>query len=151
MSRRSKEGLYYDQAQRLYVVDGLPVTAIAERLTVSRNTLQRWKQKGDWDAARKARMRSPVAPLELAERTLQAKLEDLSRTNPADVDATMLDGLHKLVTTIGKLKKEHDRFQITVLVFMDLVPWVKRTQPASVQQLFFDAFDAYLSDVKEAA
>lgn len=49
-----KKPLYFDQAEDLYVVDGLTLEQVSTRLPekVSITTLSRWKQDGEWDERR---------------------------------------------------------------------------------------------------
>ena len=43
---------YFDEAEDLYVVDGLTLEGIAARLPVSVTTLSRWKGEGEWEERR---------------------------------------------------------------------------------------------------
>lgn len=51
----SKKAIYYDEAKRLYVSQGLALTAIEGMLDekVSRRQLHNWKTDGRWDDKRK--------------------------------------------------------------------------------------------------
>lgn len=51
-----KHAAIYEEAKRLYVIEGFSVDAIVELLKnkVSRKTLYNWKTANDWDAQRKA-------------------------------------------------------------------------------------------------
>lgn len=51
----AKQALYFEEAQRLYVQEGLSLDAIVSILgkKVSRKTLYNWKVQGDWDTKRK--------------------------------------------------------------------------------------------------
>jgi uncharacterized protein YjcR len=53
-----KKPTYFDEAEDLYVVDGLTLEAIAARLPVSVTTLSRWKQDGEWEERRRELSRS---------------------------------------------------------------------------------------------
>ncbi len=51
----AKAAIYFEEAQRLYVQEGLSLDTIANILggKVSRKTLYNWKVAGDWDTKRK--------------------------------------------------------------------------------------------------
>lgn len=51
----SKKAIYYDDAQRMYVRQGLSLTAIEGMLetNISRRQLHNWKTDGQWDDKRK--------------------------------------------------------------------------------------------------
>lgn len=51
----SKKAIYYDEAKRLYVQQGIGLDAIAGMLedNVTRRTLHNWKTDGRWDDKRK--------------------------------------------------------------------------------------------------
>jgi hypothetical protein len=53
-----KKPTYFDEAEDLYVVDGLTLEAVATRLPVSVTTLSRWKQDGEWEDRRRELSRS---------------------------------------------------------------------------------------------
>ena len=48
-----KKAAYFDEAEDLYVVDGLTLEAIAARLPVSITSLSGWKQEGEWEERRR--------------------------------------------------------------------------------------------------
>lgn len=48
----SKKGLYFEEAERLFVVEQLNLLEIANRIPVSERTLRNWKEEGDWDVKR---------------------------------------------------------------------------------------------------
>jgi hypothetical protein len=48
-----KKAAYFDEAEDLYVVDGLTLEAVAARLPVSVTTLSNWKQDGEWEERRR--------------------------------------------------------------------------------------------------
>lgn len=48
----AKKHLYYNEAERLYVVEQCPLSEIASRLRVSEKTLRAWKEEGNWDKKR---------------------------------------------------------------------------------------------------
>lgn len=54
----SKKEQYYDEAERLFVIEHIGLEEIGIRLKLARKTLMRWKEAGDWDSKRKQYLRS---------------------------------------------------------------------------------------------
>lgn len=48
----SKKGLYFEEAERLYVVEQLTLIEVTKRIPVSERTLRTWKEEGDWEVKR---------------------------------------------------------------------------------------------------
>jgi hypothetical protein len=48
----SKKALYFEEAERLYVVEQLSLSEIANRIPVSERTLRSWKEEANWDTKR---------------------------------------------------------------------------------------------------
>jgi hypothetical protein len=69
----AKMAIYFDDAQRLYVQEGLSLDAIVGILTgkVSRKTLYNWKVSGDWDTKRRNYLKE--------NQTMYDDLQDLAR------------------------------------------------------------------------
>ena len=44
---------YFDEAERLYVLDYCSLEEIANRLKLNRKTVMAWKEQGDWNNKRK--------------------------------------------------------------------------------------------------
>ncbi len=88
----AKLALYFDEAQRLYVQEGLSLDAIVNILggKVSRKTLYNWKVKGDWDTKRKQYLKDTEdlyeQLLKLAKLTLK---EALNNPTPHNIYAVM--------------------------------------------------------------
>jgi uncharacterized protein YjcR len=51
----AKQAIFYEEAKRLFVQEGLSIEIIYERLgqKVARRTLSKWKADGNWDEKRK--------------------------------------------------------------------------------------------------
>ena len=81
---------YFDQAEDLYVVDGLTLEAIAARLPVSVTTLSRWKQDGEWEE-RRAELARALGEIKRDTVLLRQKLltEALKTLNPQMVYAVV--------------------------------------------------------------
>lgn len=48
----SKKALYFEEAERLYVIEQLNLMEIAGRIRVSERTVRHWKDEGDWEVKR---------------------------------------------------------------------------------------------------
>ena len=49
----AKKHLYFNEAERLYVVEQCTIAEIASRLKLGEKTVRMWKEEGDWDRKRK--------------------------------------------------------------------------------------------------
>lgn len=83
----AKQAIYFDEAQRLYVNEGLSLDAIVGVLAgrVSRKTLYNWKAQGDWDTKRKNYLKETKdlysQLLEIARRMLKETLANPTSKN----------------------------------------------------------------------
>ena len=83
-----KKPLYFDQAEDLYVVDGLTLEQVSARLPekVSITTLSRWKQDGEWDERRqewaKAQGEIKRDSLKLRQKLVARALAIMEEDNP---------------------------------------------------------------------
>ncbi|MFN7066137.1 MAG: phage terminase small subunit-related protein, partial [Aquificaceae bacterium] len=48
----AKKQLYFNEAERLYVIEQCTIQEIANRLRVSEKTVRLWKEEGDWENKR---------------------------------------------------------------------------------------------------
>ncbi|MDP8255130.1 MAG: hypothetical protein P9M14_05230 [Candidatus Alcyoniella australis] len=53
-----KTAAWYDEAQTLFVREGLSLAEISRQIGVSATTLSKWKAKGDWERLRKRYLES---------------------------------------------------------------------------------------------
>jgi transposase len=94
-----------DHARLLYM-SGEPQNTIAERVGVSRNTVNRWVSEGDWDKRRTAQS---ITRPEIVNKLLQAISSEVERLNE-ETDISKVSGacdkLAKLAATIEKLDKK---------------------------------------------
>ncbi len=127
-----KEGAYFDEAERLYVHENQTLEAVAEALhgVVSVTTLSNWKQKGGWDAKRKAALASPKTLSEKMELRLEAlvnALEIKEGLSTADLMALpgIGDAIYKTFLVIEKLKKSQDLRTISIEVMREFGAFLK--------------------------
>lgn len=48
----AKKALYFNEAERLYVVEQCTIAEISSRLNLSEKTIRLWKEEGDWERKR---------------------------------------------------------------------------------------------------
>ncbi len=96
-----KKPAYFDEAEDLYVVDGLTLEAIAARLPVSVTTLSRWKQDGEWDGRRRDLAQSLA---EIKKDTLLLR-QKLIKKALEKLDPQVIYALARLETALGKAKE----------------------------------------------
>lgn len=48
----AKKALYFNEAERLYVVEQCTIAEIASRLKLNEKTVRLWKEEGDWERKR---------------------------------------------------------------------------------------------------
>lgn len=100
----AKKALYYDEAERLYVMEHIPFDSIAKQLDVSEKTLRNWAQDGQWQEKR--------AELERDTGALHSKLYKLANTLTDSVQNAIAEGrevpshqLYTLTRILDKLQK----------------------------------------------
>ncbi len=106
----AKKDLYFDSAERMYVIEQKTFAEIASQLDVSERTLSDWKAEGEWDAKRAQYLESRQSfHEELYEfsRTLMKSIKrDLD--NEKQVDSGRLYALCRLLPNVQKVKDYED-------------------------------------------
>lgn len=106
----TKKSLYYDEAERLYVIDQCTINEVADRLKLGEKTVRLWKADGDWDSKRKQHLRQKEAFHEelygFARTLMKAITEDMA--NGEKVDSGRLYTLGRLLPMITKVKDYED-------------------------------------------
>ncbi|MCW3123050.1 MAG: hypothetical protein JWQ38_2542, partial [Flavipsychrobacter sp.] len=94
------------QAKNLYFQTGMNNTQIANLLNVSRRTISYWVKEGNWERLRQSATHMPSLLAEncyhIFGHLTEGYLSERRITNP--VTHKEIDGLHKLASTINKLK-----------------------------------------------
>lgn len=120
----SKETQQKKTVARMLFIQGTPGKDIAEKLSVSQNTVTRWQKEGGWSQLRSA---STVSRQELVNKILLAISSALDKANDSDgggVSSVLVDQLCKLSATIEKLDKKNN--VVTVIeVFTAFVKWLQ--------------------------
>ncbi|MGA7579157.1 MAG: hypothetical protein ACLQUW_13055 [Desulfobaccales bacterium] len=127
-----KESIYFNEAERLFVMENRTPEQIAEILPICQNTIYKWSLKGGWPKKREASLASPRSLAEKLRRYLERQIEALegeSRLNPAAYDA-----IHKTYCTIEKLEREVQDLRPQAIVAMNgFVSWLN-DQPLSADE-----------------
>lgn len=129
--RPAKFPSYGADAERLYVEHNLPLTTIAQMLPVAHVTLRAWRQKGEWEAKRKAHNHSFRQVAHIALVKLSEFLDILKKRKgitPAEVDA-----LFKLVATIEKLHRRSLSLDYAIQFMEELTEFLKVEHPEKVK------------------
>ncbi|MDA8087610.1 MAG: DUF1804 family protein [Nitrospiraceae bacterium] len=106
----SKEHLYSEDAERLFVIEQKSPMEIAGELSISEKTIRNWKAKGDWDKKRADYLRGRQAfHEELYEfaRTLMKKVRADMEAGK-DVSPGRMYALAKMIPYITKVKDYED-------------------------------------------
>lgn len=57
----AKKALYFNEAERLYVIEQCTLAEIASRLRLAEKTVRTWKDEGDWETKRLAHLKGKQA------------------------------------------------------------------------------------------
>ena len=116
----AKTALYYEEAKRLYVVEGFSIDAIAAILKgkVSRRTLYNWRRQGAWDEKRKAHLEQTEDIQEQLKKLAQITLrEALKNPTPHNIYAVVkaISALRQFqgVKVLEEETSENERKDIT--------------------------------------
>jgi len=138
-------------ARQMYI-DGRSLTAIAEELGLSRNTLTDWKartkapndDRDEWDRARE---RKATFGLRM-EALLERELTYAEERQPGSVEGCTLDNLSKLGALVVKFKAleasgnaTYDRAKVFLENMQWIVAWMRENDPEGLKILAAD-FDA---------
>jgi len=120
-----KYAIYGEEAERLYVKKGKSLKEISELLGVSVNSLLKWKDYAGWNYKRRKFLSTPRGVEEKLEAVLRAKVEELENMNPAEVSASVVDSLWKLLKSVESVRKERDLFAETVDVMDEFTSFLR--------------------------
>ena len=98
------------EAENLFVYKLKTVETIANELNLSRKTVMKWKEKGDWDNKRKLYIKSKIAfheeLFEFARKIMKDITEDMEKGNK--IDAGRMYAFCKFVPMFTKVKDYED-------------------------------------------
>lgn len=146
-----------EQAEELFIVEGLTLEEISCRLSISDRTLANWSSEGEWVSQRK-KHRDDVASIkrnsfklrkELARKALET-LEGMSNINPQD-----MHGFKSVLTMIEPKEKEKDGMVVDIdrpKLFLENMEFVAETlkeiDPEGLK-IFARNFDVIVNRFKE--
>ncbi len=106
----AKKQLYFNEAERLYVIEQCTLTEIASRLGLAEKTVRLWKDEGDWEAKRMQHLKSKEAfheeLYEFARKLMKTIKEDME--NGERVDPGRMYAFTRLLPLIIKVKDYED-------------------------------------------
>ena len=101
---------YYDEAERLFVIEHMSLEEIGNRLKLCRKTVMNWKEVGDWDGKRKQYLRSRQTfheeLYEFAKKLMKGISEDMD--SGEKVDTGRMYAFCRILPMIGKVKDYED-------------------------------------------
>ena len=106
----AKKQLYFNEAERLYVVEQCTLAEIASRLRLAEKTVRNWKDEGDWEAKRVGHLKSKEAfheeLYEFARKLMRSIKEDMDKGEK--VDPGRMYAFTRLLPLITKVKDYED-------------------------------------------
>ncbi|GAB4327321.1 MAG: hypothetical protein Kow0037_00780 [Calditrichia bacterium] len=107
----AKKQLYFNDAERLYVVEQLTLAEIASRIPVAERTLRLWKEEGDWGRKRLQYLQGKKAFHEelyqFARKLMKSIQEDLEAGKK--VDPGRMYAFTRMLPLITKIKDYEDQ------------------------------------------
>jgi uncharacterized protein YjcR len=102
----AKKHLYFNEAERLYIVEQCTIAEIASRLKLGEKTVRLWKEEGDWDTKRKQFLKERQSLAEelfvFARKLARSIMDDWDKGEK--VDQGRLYALARLLPMILKVK-----------------------------------------------
>ncbi len=106
----SKKPLFYNEAERLFVIEQMTIDEIASRLNLGSRTVRNWKDQHDWDSKKKNYLKSKQAfheeLYEFARKLMYSIKDDLD--NGEKVDAGRMYTFTRMLPLITKIKEYED-------------------------------------------
>jgi hypothetical protein len=106
----AKKQLYFNEAERLYVIEQMTIAEVASRLRLGEKTVRIWKDEGDWERKRMQHLKGKEAfheeLYEFARKLMGTIKEDMEKGERPD--AGRLYTLTRLLPLITKVKDYED-------------------------------------------
>jgi hypothetical protein len=103
----AKKHLYFNEAERLYVVEQCTIAEIASRLGLGEKTIRMWKEEGDWERKRMQFLKEKQSLSEelfvFARKLARSIMDDWDKGEK--VDTGRLYALTRLLPLIMKTKE----------------------------------------------
>lgn len=119
------------EAERLYVQDGWSVERIAESIKVHPETVRRWYREGDWLNRRKSYLETVAGSMPSLRQILSQKIDQIRSMPPEQIDASVLDGLLKLITSIEKIEGESNIYHEAIIVWETFISFIQGREGGS--------------------
>lgn len=139
----------YGQAAEELFLSGKTLEDIAGLLGVSRKSLGEWSVKNHWVAKRKSRTTSPGEIAGFSLDILRAKAEELRSLPPAEIDASAIDGIYKLMLLAEKIAKETRLLEKAVLVMDRFVDYSRKSLSQEALDEEFVRINGFLTSLEE--
>lgn len=134
----AKKQLYFNEAERLYVVEQSTIAEIASRLRLAEKTVRNWKDEGDWEKKRlqllKEKQRFDEELYVFARKLLENIRKDME--NDVKVDPGRLYAFTRLLPLITKVKDYEDNVAAREKAEQDATP---KATTADVMRIIEDA------------
>jgi hypothetical protein len=125
-----------EEAEKLYVKDGMACPAIAARLGVNEGTVYRWKAdsagKGDasdWDAQRRIYNMSPLEMIAVYAEILKSWILTLQKNPELLSDVKIADAIAKHVSVLQKLDPRSQYMGVALDLIKVANTWLAENQP----------------------
>jgi transposase-like protein len=125
-----------EEAEKLYVKDGLTCPAIAERLGVNEGTVYRWKsesaEKGeaaDWESQRRVYNMSPLEMFSIYAETVKTWIVNLQKNPELLADGKIADAIAKHVSVLQKLDTRSQYLGVALDLIKIANQWLAEHKP----------------------
>lgn len=125
-----------EEAEKLYVKDGLTCPAIAERLGVNEGTVYRWKSEAaengeaaDWDGQRRVYNMSPREMFAIYAETVKSWIVNLQKNPELLKDGKIADAIAKHVSVLQKLDTRSQYLGVALDLIKIANQWLAENQP----------------------
>lgn len=125
-------------AEGMFIEQGMTCKAIAGLVTVSEQTLSKWRKDANWDARRAEALASPHRIREI----LLKELQSVAEGNKASVDTNALAQINKTLSSFGNATPPN----VVVAVLQGFDNWMAGQEPKTAIQ-FLDWHKLYLQHV----
>jgi transposase-like protein len=125
-----------EEAERLYVRQGMSCPAIAEQLEVNSGTVYRWKEdaaeKGealDWDAQRRIYSMSPRELLAIYAESVKAWILELKKNPKLLADPKIADAISKHISAMQKIDPRSQYLGVAIDLIKTANIWLAEHEP----------------------
>jgi transposase-like protein len=125
-----------EEAEKLYVKNGMACPAIAEKLGVNEGTVYRWKSESaskgesvDWDTQRRIYNLSPLEMFAAYAETVKAWIVNIQKNPELLADPKIADAIVKHVSVLQKLDKRSQYKGVALDLIKIVNRWLAENQP----------------------